>query len=265
MDMQFSKRLDKMRYVKIIFIVIIVIASLFVGYQGYLAYQKWEADRFNEMAMLKSNQDLFLKKVTDLSVTITKIVNDTVKVQTVTKENATYEGLKEQVIELQKDEEANKEEIEKLRAELSIQRKAFLASDDTILIKTEEGEKILLYRDEEGNLQPASEGIVKIIEHKSLSEDVPILAEEKIALDKTSWNIKAGGYYSLNKTYGVIISKGIFTVKDYSLNASLLVSDFEDVKFAIGADVGYLVGDNLEIGAGYNSDKEVYFKLQYTF
>ena len=125
MGIQFNKELDKMRYVKIAFIVIVVIALLFVGYQGYLAYQKWEADRFNEMTMLKSNQDLFLKKVTDLSVTVTKIVNDTVKVQTVTKEDATYEGLKEQVIELQKDEEANKEEIEKLRTELSIQERHF--------------------------------------------------------------------------------------------------------------------------------------------
>ena len=122
-----------------------------------------------------------------------------------------------------------------------------------------------MYRDKEGNLQPASEGIVKIIEHRDLSEDVPILAEEKIALDKTNWNIKAGGYYTLDKTYGVIISKGIFNVKDYSINASLLISDFEDFKFAVGGDIGYLAGDNLEIGAGYNSDKEVYFKLQYTF
>lgn len=253
-----------MKYVKIILIIVIVLALIFGVYKVYDLYKKWEANRFSEINMLKTNQDLTLKKVTTLSENITKIVNDVIKTTTVVETDHTYESLKEQVIELKKDEDANKEEIEKLRAELSIQRKAFLASDDTILIKTAD-ETLLLYRDEEGTLQPASEGIIKIIEHKSLSEDVPILAEEEILNDKTMWNIKAGGYYSLDKIYGIIISKGIFTIKDYSLNASLLISDFEDVKFNIGGDIGYSISDNLELGIGYDTSKEFYIKVQYNF
>jgi len=166
-----------MKIVKIILIIAIIIGLAFVGYRGYLAYQKWQNDRFNEINMLRANQDMFLKKVTELSVTVTKVVNDTIKVQTVTKKDATYEGLKEQVIDLKKDETAKKEENEALREELSAQRKAFLASDDTILIKTTDDDTLLIYRDTEGTLQPASANIDKIIEHRELSEDVVTLAE----------------------------------------------------------------------------------------
>ena len=252
-----------MRTLKIVMVIAIILALAYCGYYGYNTFKRWEANRFSEINMLKSNQDLFLKKVTALSESITHIVNDTVKTTVEVKPDNTYEALKDQVIELKKDENANKEEIEKLRAELSIQRKAFLASDDTILIKTAD-DTLLLYRDEEGTLQPASEGITKIIEHKDV-EDMPILAEEELEDEVTNWDLKFGGYYSLDKSYGIIISKGIFTVKDYSLNASLLVSDFDDFKFAVGGDVGYLVGDNLEIGVGYNTNKEYYVKLQYSF
>jgi len=79
------------------------------------------------------------------------------------------------------------------------------------------------------------------------------------------YNLKAGGYYSLDKTYGVIISKGIFTIKDYSINASLLLSDYEDLKLAVGADIGYSAGNNFELGVGYNTNKDYYIKLQYQF
>ncbi|KKK55747.1 hypothetical protein LCGC14_3071440, partial [marine sediment metagenome] len=177
----------------------------------------------------------------------------------------TYESLKDEVIELKKDEEANKKEIEKLRKELSAQRKAFLASDDTIYIKTVDDETILLYRDEDGTLQPASANIEKIIEHRELSSVVPILAEEEIEIKGTSYNLKAGGFYSLDNTYGIIISKSIFTIWDLSLNASLLLSDFEDFKFAVGGDIAYEINDGLELGVGYSTDNQYYIKLQYQF
>ncbi len=214
-----------MKYIKIALAILLVLALIFGGYKGYSLYKQWDAKRYNEMEILRTNQDLFLKKVTTLSESLTHIVNDTIKTTVAVKPDYTYESLKEQVIELKQDEETNKEEIEKLREELSAQRKAFLASDDTILIKTIDDDTLLLYRDEEGTLQPASANIDKIIEHREL-KDVPILAEEEIAISKTSLNLKAGGYYSLGKTYGVIISKGIFTIWDYSLNVSLLISDF---------------------------------------
>lgn len=254
-----------MKYIKIALVIVIILALAFCGYYGYNTFKKWEADRFSEMNMLRANQDLTLKKVTALSESITRIVNDVIKTTVVVKPDHTYESLKDEVIELKKDEEANKEEIEKLREELSAQRKAFLASDDTILIKTIDDDTLLIYRDEEGTLQPASANIDKIIEHRELSSIVPILAEEEIATKETSYNLKAGAYYGLDNTYGVIISKGIFTIWDCSLNASLLLSDFEDFKFAVGADIGYLVGDNLEIGVGYSTDRNYYLKLQYSF
>ena len=251
-----------MKILKIILVIAIIVGLGFCGYYGYNYFKKWEANKYSEITMLKFNQEMFLKKVTALSESITHIVNDTAKTTVVVKPDNTYESLKEQVIELKKDETANKDEIAKLKEELSTQRKAFLASDDTILIKTAEG-NLLLYRDTEGNLQPASEGIEKIIEHKDVS-NIPIPIKE-VELVKKSYTLKAGAYYSWDKTYGVIISKGIFSIKDYSLNASLLLSDFKDLKFAIGADIGYKLKDNLELGVGYNTNKDYYLKLQYSF
>jgi len=252
-----------MKTFKIILVIIIIALLSFAGYSGYNYFKKWEANRFSEMNMLRANQDLFLKKVTSLSETITRVVNDTAKTTTTPKIDNTYVELKEKVLELQKDEKANKEEIARLREDLSIQRKAFLDSDDTILIKTTDGETILLYRDEGGMLQPASEGIEKIIEHKDVS-DIPLPIEEA-KLDKANWNIKAGGYYSFNSTYGVIISKGIINIKDYSLNVSLLIPDFKDFRFVVGGDVGYMVRDNIELAFGYNTDKEFYGALRFSF
>ena len=220
-----------MKIVKIVLVIIIIFILSFAGYKGYIAYQKWQEPKI-----------------------------ETIKTVVEPLPDKTYEGLKEQVIELKKDEEVNKDEIEVLREELSIQRKAFLNSDDTILIKTTNDETLLLYRDVDGNLQAGSDNISKIIEHR----DVVILPEE-ISISDKDWGIKAGGYYSFDNTYGVIISKGIFTVKDYSINASLLLSDFEDFKFAIGGDIGYEIRDSLEIGVGYNTNKEFYVKLQYQF
>jgi len=253
-----------MKTFKIILVIIIISLLSFGGYYGYQYYKQWEERKFNEIEFLKRNQNMMVQKITDLSVTITKVVNDTAKVQTVTKEDATYEEIKKKVIELQKDEKANKEEIKKLREDLSIQRKAFLASDYTILISGKNDETYLLYRDESGNLQPASDNISKIIEHKDVS-NVPILAEEEIVVKKASLKLKAGGYYSFDNSYGIIISKGIFTVKDYSINASLLINDFEDFRFIVGGDVGYMIRDNIELAFGYDTDKEFYGALRISF
>lgn len=254
-----------MKYIKIFIAILIVVALIFGGYKGYNLYKQWDAKRYNEIEILRKNQDMFLKKVTDLSETITRIINDNIKTTTVVKPDHTYESLKDEVIELKKDEEANKEEIARLKADLSAQRKAFLASDDTIYIKTITDDTLLLYRDTEGTLQPASANIDKIIEHRELSESSLISEQKEIVNNKTSLNIKAGAYYSLQNTYGVILSKEIFGIWDCSLNASLLLADFEDFKLMVGADVGYEIRDNLELGIGYNTDKEYYIKLQYQF
>ena len=253
-----------MKIFKIVLVIVIILGLSFVRYKGYLAYQKWEANKYSEISILKANQNMFLQKITDLSTTLTKVVNDTAKVTTIPKPDNTYESLKNEVIELKKNGDANKDEINSLKEKLSEQRKAFLASDDTILISGKNDETYLLYRDESGNLQPASDNIEKIIEHKDVS-NVPILAEEEIAIKKTSLKLKAGGYYSFDDSYGVIISKGILSIKDYSLNVSLLIQDFEDFRFVVGGDVGYMIRDNIELAFGYNTDKEFYGALRWSF
>ena len=251
-----------MKIVKTILVIVIIIGIGVGGYFGYKAFKRWESNKYSEITMLKFNQNMFLQKITDLSTTLTKVVNDTAKVTTNPKPDNTYESLKEQVIELKKNEDANKDEINSLKEKLSEQRQAFLASDDTILIKTAEG-NLLLYRDTEGNLQPASEGVEKIIEHKDVS-NIPIPIKE-VELVKKSYTLKAGAYYSFDKTYGVILSKDIINIKNYSLNASILLSDFKDFKFAVGGDIGYKLKDNLELGVGYNTNRDYYIKLQYSF
>ena len=254
-----------MKKVKVILIIIIILALAFVGYQGYLAYEKWQQTEKSRdqllIESLKANEGAIITLSTKLSDIEMKVVNDTLKTVVEIIPDKSYESLKEQVIELSEDKETNKDEIKVLREQLSEQRQAFLASDDTILIKDIDGNSLLLYRDSDGALQPASAQIDKIVEHR----DVATFSEKEIVDDVTNWNIKFGGYYTLDKTYGVIISKGIFTVKDYSLNASLLLSDFEDIKYAIGADIDYSIGNNLNLGVGYNSDKDIYVKLQYEF
>ena len=266
--MESITEVGKMKIIKAILIIAIILALAYCGYYGYNHFKKWEANRFSEINMLKANQDMFLKKVTDLSESITRIVNDTIKTTTVVKPDHTYESLKDEVIELRKDEEVNKDEIEALKEQLSAQRKAFLASDDTIYIKTIDDDTLLIYRDEEGTLQPASANIAKIIEHRELPEDVPILAEEKIANqnDNLIANLKFGGYYDItDKNYGLILSKGILSIKSYSLNVSLL-SDLKDLEgINLGANINYEIKNNLELGIGITIDKTYYMALQYSF
>ena len=204
MAMELAEGFTKMKILNIIIIAVIIIVICLGGYFGYKAFKQWEAEKYSEISMLKFNQELFLKKVTELSETITHVVNDTAKTTTTPKPDNTYEELKNTVITLKAEGTASKEEIEKLREELSIQRQAFLASDDTILIKHKEGDTDLIYRDVEGTLQPASENIEKIIEHKDVS-DIPIpIAEIET---KKDWGLKAGGYYALTKPMELLYQK----------------------------------------------------------
>ena len=252
-----------MKILKVILIIILVAAIAFAGYLGYGLYKGWQERQHNQIEFLRNNQDLTIQKITELSTTLTKVVNEVVKIQTLPKDNSTYEGLKKEVIELKKNEDVNKEQIEELREQLSEQRKAFLSSDDKIYIKTIDGETILAYRDKDDVLQPASDNIEKIIEHKSIDE---VTQTYSVKEEKKKLSIKAGLYYDIiEKEYGGILSKQLIGIKDYSLNVSLLsdMKDFEGVK--LGADIGYNIKDNLELGVGINHKKDVYVKFQYTF
>ena len=257
-----------MKKVKVILIIIIILALAFVGYQGYLAYEKWQQTEKSRdqllIESLKANEGAIITLSTKLSDIEMKVVNDTLKTVVEIIPDKSYESLKEQVIELSEDKETNKDKIEELREQLSEQRKNFLASDDTILIKDIDGNSLLLYRDSDGALQPASAQISKIIEHKELSEDIVITSEKEIEKKKSS--IKAGLYYDLiEKNYGGIISKQLIGIKDYSLNISLLSDMLSLEGLKIGADLGYSLSDNMELGVGINHKKDIYVKFQYTF
>lgn len=257
-----------MNILKVILVIILVAGLIFGGYKLYGLYKEWDAKRYNEIEFLKHNQNVTIEKMTDLSKTLTKVVDQVVKIQTIPKDNSTYEGLKKEVIELKKNEDENKEKIAELREELSTQRKAFLASDDKIYIKTVDNETLLVYRDEDDVLQPASDNIEKIIEHRDveeLCEDGICSPPVEVEKEKKS-GIKAGLYYDvIEKNYGGIFSKQFIGIKDYSLNVSLLsdMQDWEGIK--IGADIGYSIRDDMELGIGIAHNKNVYFKFQYEF
>ena len=255
-----------MKKVKVILIIIIILALAFVGYQGYLAYEKWQQTEKSRdqllIESLKANEGAIITLSTKLSDIEMKVVNDTLKTVVEIIPDKSYESLKEQVIELSEDKETNKDEIKVLREQLSEQRKNFLASDDTILIKDIDGNSLLLYRDSDGALQPASAQIDKIIEHK----DVAVVSKKEIVNDVTNWNIKFGAYYDITKkSYGVILSKQLIGIKDYTLNISLLSDMLSLEGLKIGADVGYCITNDIEFGIGINHDKDIYIKLQYEF
>ena len=257
-----------MKYVKIFLVIMILLGLVFVGYKGYLAYEKWQQSQKSQdqilIEALKVNKDMVIKLTTELAEIQKRVVGETLKETIVIKEEApTYESKKEELIELRKDPVVNEEKIKVARIIFEERINEFQASPDKILINTGE-EKIVIYEDEKGNLVSLESGIT-ITRHRALSKDVPIPIKEIIKDEKTL-DLKVGGYYNIDeKDYGIIISKAIFGIKPYSLNASLLLSDIEDLKFAIGGDVGYNIGDNFELGVGYNTDKDYYIKLQYNF
>jgi len=259
-----------MKTFKIILVIIIIALLSFAGYSGYQYYQKWQDNqKSNELKIietLKANQGVIITLTTELAEIKKRVVGDTLKETIVIKEEApTYESKKEELIELRKDPVVNEEKIKVARIVFEDRKDEYQASPDKILINLGEGEeKIVIYEDKDGNLVSLESGIT-ITRHRKLSELIPILAEEAIAVKKTSLKLKAGGYYSFDGTYGVIISKGIINIKDYSLNVSLLIQDFEDFRFVVGGDVGYLVRDNIELAFGYNTDKEFYGALRWSF
>jgi len=261
----FHKEFYKMKTIKIILVILLIVASFFVGYKLYDLYEQWQEKQYNEIEFLKYNQGLTLQKMTELSTTLTKVVNDTIKVQTEPKVDNTYQGLKEEVISLKENEEENKDKIEELREQLSEQRQNFLNSDDTILIKDIEGNSFLLYRDEDDVLQSASSNIKGIVEHRDVEDTAVSVNLEPTEPEKKKMNIKAGLYYDIiEKNYGGIISKQIIAIKDYSLNISLLSDMLSLEGLKIGADLGYNVSD-FELGIGINHKKDIYVKFQYTF
>lgn len=257
---------------KIFGVVILILALVAGGYFGYQYYQGWknkEIERSKELQiieLLQKQQGTILTLRTEIAEIEKRIVTDTLKEKTVIKEEApTYESKKEELIELRKDPEVNEEKIKVARIEFEERINEFQESPDKILINTGE-EKIVIYEDDQGNLVSLESGIT-ITRHRDVKEVIGDLqaGKEVEVTKKTGLELKAGGYYSFDSTYGVIISKGILGIKDYSLNVSLLINDFEDFKLKLGADVGYEIRDNIELAVGYNTEKEFYGALRWSF
>jgi len=257
---------------KIFGVIILIIVLAVGGWFGYQYYQKWQNNqKSNElkiMKVLEANQGIIIKLSTELAEIQKKVVGDTLKETVVVKEEApTYESKKEELIELRKDPIVNEEKIKVARIVFEDRIDEFQASPDKILINLGEGkEKIVIYEDKQGNLVSLESGIT-ITRHRKVEEVIKDLQVGKtVEVVKTKdWNIKAGGYYSFDNSYGIILSKGILNIKSYSLNVSLLIQDFEDFRFVVGGDVGYMVRDNIELAFGYNTDKEFYGALRWSF
>lgn len=251
-------------------VIILIIALVAGGYFGYQYYQKWQDNqKSNELKMieaLKANEGMIIELSTELAEIKKKVVSDTLKETVVVKEEApTYESKKEELIELRKDPEVNEEKIKVARIEFEERINEFQESPDKILINTGK-EKIVIYEDDQGNLVSLESGIT-ITRHRDVKEVIGDLqaGKEVEVTKKTGLELKAGGYYSFDSKYGVIISKGVLGIKDYSLNVSLLINDFEDFKLIVGGDVGYEIRDNIELAVGYNTEKEFYGALRWSF
>ena len=255
---------------KIFGVIILILLLVVGGYFGYQYYQRWQDNqKSNELKLietLKANEGIIIKLTTELAEIQKKVIGETLKETIVIKEEAqTYESEKEKIIELRKDPIVNEEQIKVARIVFEDRIDEFQASKDKILINTGD-EKIVIYEDKDGNLVSLESGIT-ITRHRDVKEVIGDLQAGKTVevVKAKDWNIKAGGYYSFDQTSGIIISKEMFSIKDYSLNASVLLSDFEDLKFAVGGDIAYEIRDNIELAFGYNTEKEFYGALRWSF
>jgi len=256
---------------KIIIIIIIVLGLSFVGYSGYLAYHKWQQSQKSQdqllIESLKANKGMIVEISTELAEIKKKVNSDTLKETIVIKEEApTYESKKEELIELRKDPIINEEQIKVARIEFEDRINEFQASPDKILINMGD-EKIILYEDINGNLVSLESGVT-ITRHRKVEDVINDLkAGQKVeTIKKKDLGLKAGGYYDIgNKGYGLIVSKDIINIKDYSLNVSLL-SDLKDLEgINLGANINYNISNSLELGAGITIDKDYYIALEYSF
>jgi len=261
------------KVLEIVAILVIIAILIFVGYMGYNLYNEWRNKNIENskeqeiLSVLEANKGIIIKLSTEIADIEKRIVTDTMKEVTVIKEEApTYEAKKEELIELRKDEEANKEQIEVARIEFESRIDEFQKSKDKILINTGDG-KIVIYEDEEGNLVSLESGI-KITRHRDIEELKAGLHIEKKEEKKDS-DFSIGMLYSNDFT--LAISYDLVDYKKFNLNVTGY--DYENPK--IGLDIAYDINDRFEIGAGVGlldlkgmkimDEKEFYVKFGIKF
>lgn len=244
------------KIIGIIAIILIIALLAFAGYKGYQRYQDWRADRnakveSNELRLielLNDNKEAIVKLTTKIAVVEKKVVADTLKETTVIKEEAeTYNKLKDELIELRKNEEANKEEIAKLRVEYEERIKEYRESPDKIMVNTGE-EKIVIYEDEEGNLVSLDSG-VKITRHREAEEVIKELKAGAIIEkeEEKEYRLSINAIYDLDdESFYPGISYQLFDWRKFSLN--ITGYNYENIKG--GLDLCYNISDNIIVGAG---------------
>jgi len=246
------------KIINIVLILIILITLAFLGYKGYQAFQDWriknnEKVKNNELRLielLNENQEAIVKLHTGIAVIEKKIVTDTLKETTIIKEDAeTYNELKDELIELRKNEKVNKEKIEKMRIEFEERIKEYRESKDKILVNTGE-EKIIIYEDAEGNLISLDSGI-KITRHRDAEEAIEELKAGATIEKKEDkkYNLSLNAIYDLDtESFYPGLSYQLWDWRKFNLN--ITGYDFKDLKG--GLDLCYTIGDNIIIGAGMN-------------
>ena len=246
------------KIISIILVILIIAGLAFAGYKGYQKYQDWrearnakvESNELRLIELLNDNQEAIVKLYTKIAVVEKKIVSGTLKETTIIKEEAkTYNEIKDELIELRKNEETNKEEIAKLREEYEERIKEYRESPDKILVNTGE-EKIVIYEDEEGNLVSLDSG-VKITRHRDAEEVIKELKagatiekeeENKYELSfNVIYDIDDEGFYPG-------LSYKLWDWKKFSLN--ITGYNYEDIKG--GLDLCYNLSENIVVGAGMN-------------
>ena len=252
--------------INIIFIILIIAILAFAGYKGYQRYQDWRTAReaksksqeLRLIELLNDNQEAIIKLYTKIATVEKKIVSGTLKETTIIEEEAkTYNELKEELIELRKDGETNKEEIEILRIEYEERIKEYQESKDKILVNTGE-EKIVIYEDDQGNLVSLDSG-VKITRHRDAEEVIEELkAGATIEEEKNEYRLSINAIYDIDdEGFYPGISYQLWDWKDFSLN--ITGYNFEGIKG--GLDLCYNINENIVIGAGMNLFEIQDFKI----
>ena len=244
------------KIISIILVILIIAGLAFSGYKGYQRYQDWRADRIAKVEskelrlieLLNDNQEAIIKLYTKIAVVEKRIVTDTLKETTIIEEEAkTYNKIKDELIELRKNEEANKEEIERLRIEYEERIKEYRESPDKIMVNTGE-EKIVIYEDPEGNLVSLDSG-VKITRHREAEEVIKELKAGAMIEkeEEKNYRLSINAIYDIDdESFYPGLSYQLFDWKKFSLN--ITGYNYEDIKG--GLDLCYNITDNIIIGAG---------------
>ena len=237
---------------EIILVIAIITLLAFAGYEGYNYYKEWkESQKTNELKMieaLKTNEGVIIKLKNDIADMEKKVVGETLKETTIIKEEAeTYNELKDDIIELKKNAEENKEIIKTTREEFEKRIDEFQASNDKILVNTGE-KKIVIYEDEEGNLVSLDSGVT-ITRHRNVEEVITELEAGQPAKreEEKKYAMAFSMIYDLeNKDFSPGLSYQLWDWKNLSLN--ITGYDFEDIK--AGMDLCYNINKNIVVGAG---------------